>query len=99
MRTAKFERIQFAPADSPEGYIQAARHLTPEYIYQPRHIEHANGCIAAVRSHRGHCRPRPFGEKYRRYLAACPVLEAGAIRFRLPLGTTSRSLTHAAPPP
>jgi len=42
--TAKFERIQFAPNESPEGYIQAARHLTPEYIYQPRYIDHPNGC-------------------------------------------------------
>jgi len=42
--TAKFERIQFAPNETPEGYIQAARHLTPEYVYQPRYIDHPNGC-------------------------------------------------------
>ena len=29
IRTAKFQRVQFAPEDSPEGYIQAAHHLTP----------------------------------------------------------------------
>ena len=27
-----------------------------------------------------------FTAKYRRYLAASPIIEAGAIRFRLPLG-------------
>lgn len=43
-RTAKFERVQFAPKDTPEGYIQAARHLTPQYIYQQRYIAHDNGC-------------------------------------------------------
>lgn len=46
MRTAKFERVQFAPDTSPEGYIQAARHLTPEYIYQPRFISHPNQTVA-----------------------------------------------------
>lgn len=46
MRTAKFERVQFAPDASPEGYIQAARHLTPEYIYQPRYIVHPNQTVA-----------------------------------------------------
>ena len=29
VRTAKFERVQFSPDNSPEGYIQAARHLAP----------------------------------------------------------------------
>jgi hypothetical protein len=46
MRTAKFERVQFAPDTSPEGYIQAARHLTPEYIYQPRYRVHPNQAMA-----------------------------------------------------
>ncbi|MBT3534777.1 MAG: VOC family protein [Rhodospirillaceae bacterium] len=45
-KTAKFERAQFAIGETPEGYIQAARHLTPEYIYQPRYITHANDCTA-----------------------------------------------------
>lgn len=44
VRTAKFERVQFAPDESPEGYIQAARHLTPAFVYQPRYTAHANGC-------------------------------------------------------
>jgi hypothetical protein len=42
-RTARFERVQFAPDASPEGFIQAARHLTPEYIHQPRYTSHPNG--------------------------------------------------------
>lgn len=42
-RTAKFERVQFAPDASPEGFIQAALHLTPKYIHQPRYMTHPNG--------------------------------------------------------
>ena len=42
VRTARFERVQFDPRGTPEGYIQAARHLTPEYLHQPRYMRHPN---------------------------------------------------------
>ena len=48
VRTAKFERTQFAPRNSPEGYIQASRHLTPEYIYQPRYIQSRQWLLSVV---------------------------------------------------
>lgn len=47
-RTARFERLQFSPGDSPEGYIQVARHLTPEFIYQPRYCAHPNGAESLI---------------------------------------------------
>ena len=87
-RTAKFERIQFAPADSPEGFIQAARNLTPEYVYQPRYIAHANGCVALSEAIIITDQLDQFAEKYGRYLAASPTVDAGTVRFRLPLGAT-----------
>ncbi|MBL8386073.1 MAG: VOC family protein [Burkholderiales bacterium] len=85
VRTAKFQRVQFAPDDSPEGYIQVARHLTPEYIYQPRYTAHANGCTAlsdtiVVADDVGH-----FAAKYARYLGVAPVRADGAARFRFSL--------------
>ena len=46
VRTAKFQRVQFAPEASPEGFIQAARHLTPQYIHQPRFMAHPNQAVA-----------------------------------------------------
>lgn len=46
MRTAKFERVQFDPKGTPEGYIQAARHLTPQYVHQPRYMKHPNKVVA-----------------------------------------------------
>lgn len=87
MRTAKFQRVQFAPDDSPEGYIQAARHLTPQYIYQPRYIAHANACselsdvilVAADIEH--------FSEKYRRYLGFAPAVEGDALVYRFALAS------------
>jgi hypothetical protein len=88
VRTAKFERIQFAPEDSPEGYIQAARHLTPEYIYQRRYIAHPNGCselsdtIVVTDDLEG------FARKYARYLGAPAERDGPTIRFRFPLVST-----------
>ena len=85
-RTAKFERLQFAPDDSPEGYIQVARHLTPQYIYQPRYTAHANGCTLlsdtiVVADEVDH-----FAAKYARYLAATPARDGEAWRFNFALG-------------
>jgi catechol 2,3-dioxygenase-like lactoylglutathione lyase family enzyme len=87
VRTARFERVQFAPEDSPEGYIQAARHLTPGYIYQPRYTRHPNGCselsdVVVVTD-----RPDRFAEKYARYIGWAPTREGLAIRFRFPLAS------------
>lgn len=45
-RTARFERVQFDPQGTPEGYIQAARHLTPQYIHQARYMNHPNKVVA-----------------------------------------------------
>jgi catechol 2,3-dioxygenase-like lactoylglutathione lyase family enzyme len=87
LRTAKFKRLQFAPEDSPEGYIQAAKHLTPQYIYQQRYIAHPNGCdklrdtIVVTPD-----LPR-FVRKYTRFLAMPPKQEDGLAIFDLPGGT------------
>jgi hypothetical protein len=43
VRTARFERVQIDAADAPEGLMQAARHLTPDYIHQARYCAHPNG--------------------------------------------------------
>lgn len=88
VRTAKFERIQFAPEDSPEGYIQAARHLTPEYIYQPRYTAHPNGCFELSDTIVVTDDLQGFEKKYARYLGAAPVHEGAAVRFRFPLVST-----------
>jgi catechol 2,3-dioxygenase-like lactoylglutathione lyase family enzyme len=87
-RLARFERTQFAPDDSPEGYIQAARHLTPEYIYQRRYVQHPNKCeqlseVIVVADDLEH-----FVGKYRRCLDALPERSGPTARFRFPLGST-----------
>jgi hypothetical protein len=88
VRTAQFERVQFAPDDSPEGYIQAARHLTPEFIYQPRYIAHENGCTSLSEALVGTDDPVGFARKYSRYLGIPAEAGDDLFRFRLPLGST-----------
>jgi catechol 2,3-dioxygenase-like lactoylglutathione lyase family enzyme len=88
VRTAKFVRTQFDPKGSPEGYIQASTHLTPQYIYQPRYIHHANGCFRLSEAVLVVEDAAAFERKYRQYLGMVPAHEGKAIRFRLELGTT-----------
>lgn len=87
IQTAKFQREQFAPDDSPEGYIQAAKHLTPEYIYDPRYTGHPNGCdrlteCVVIADDLAH-----FAEKYSRYVDATPVWGDERATFSFELGS------------
>lgn len=87
VRMAKFERVQFAPEHSPEGYIQAARHLTPQYIYQPRYIAHPNGCTQLSITFIVTDALDAFAEKYARYTGLSPIRQDHACVFRFALGT------------
>jgi hypothetical protein len=88
IRTAKFERIQFAPDDSPEGFVQAATHLTPDYIYQPRYIEHPNRCYELSDALVVTDELEHFAAKYMAYIGEEPKRAEGVARFRLPLFST-----------
>ncbi len=87
MRTAKFARIQFAPEHSPEGYIQAAQHLTPQYIYQPRYIVHPNGCDSLRTTFLVTNDLPGFAAKYRQFTGLAEEPTDHAVRFDFPLGT------------
>ena len=86
VRTAKFQRVQFAPDDSPEGYIQVARHLTPEHIYQPRYTAHANGATLLSDTIVVADDVEHFAAKYARYLGVPAARDGDAWRFRFALG-------------
>ena len=94
VRTARFQRVQFAPDDSPEGYIQVARHRTPQYIYQARYTAHANGCTLLSDTIVVADDGARFAAKYGRYLDAQPEQDGSAWRFRFALGDV---LTLIAP--
>jgi catechol 2,3-dioxygenase-like lactoylglutathione lyase family enzyme len=85
MRTAKFQRVIFSPGASPEGFIQAALHLTPQYIHQPRYMTHPNGAVALSKVFVVTEDPEGFEARYARY-CGCRA-ERGALEriFRFPL--------------
>lgn len=87
VRTARFERVQFAPKDTPEGYIQAARHLTPDYIYQPRYIAHPNGATRLAETYIVALDAGEMAQRYATYLGAPPVRLQRSFQFRLPRDT------------
>jgi hypothetical protein len=88
VRTAKFERVQLAANNSPEGYIQFTRHLTPQYIYQPRYIKHANGSVQLAETVLVADDLAGFVKKYSDYLPVAPLRHGNGAQFKLPLGTT-----------
>lgn len=86
-QTAKFERVQFAPEHSPEGYIQAARHLTPQYIYQPRYTAHPNGCTQLSNTFVVTDALDDFVRKYELYTGLPANRQDDACHFSFALGT------------
>lgn len=84
-RTAKFERVQFAPDASPEGFIQAARHLTPEHIHQPRYMTHSNGATELAEVILIADDADAFERKYARYTGGAAEKNGVKRTFRFPL--------------
>lgn len=42
-QAARFKMVRAAPEKMPEGRVQFVEHLTPEALWQPRYLKHANG--------------------------------------------------------
>ena len=45
-RLAKFNLVRLPPDEMPEGRVLAIEHLTPEYLWQERYLDHPNGARA-----------------------------------------------------
>jgi hypothetical protein len=88
--TARFERLRFDPSDSPEGFIQVAKHLTPRLIYQPRWTAHPNGCDMLATTIISVTDLAHFAHKYEAYLGLPAERHDGEARFRLPSGQALR---------
>ncbi len=85
VRTARFRRTQFAPDASPEGYIQAAQHLTPDYIHQARYTTHPNGVEALSEVFLVVDDPAAFVARYGTYVGRAPEAREHRQTFQLPL--------------
>ncbi len=84
-RTAKFECVHFGKGFMPEGLIQAAHHLTPQYIHQDRYVHHRNGVTALSDVYLSTSDPDAFERRYEK-LTGIKARRAGRRRvFDLPL--------------
>lgn len=45
-RLAKFNLVRLPPEETPEGRVLAIEHVTPEYLWQERYLDHPNGAMA-----------------------------------------------------
>lgn len=45
-RLAKFNLVRLPPGETPEGRVLAIEHLTRDYLWQARYLDHPNGAVA-----------------------------------------------------
>ena len=90
MQTARFDCVHFDGGVTPEGLIQAARHRNPEYVHQPRYLDHPNGASGLARLLLVSDAPNDTAARYA-VLTGQPVTELeGLPAVKLPLATTLR---------
>ncbi|SCL61494.1 Glyoxalase-like domain-containing protein [Micromonospora citrea] len=44
-RTVRADSVRIDAAHTPEGALQATQHFTPQYVHQPRYLDHPNGAV------------------------------------------------------
>ncbi|WP_431282868.1 VOC family protein [Humitalea sp. 24SJ18S-53] len=94
---ARFARLPFP--DAPEGRLQLIRHLTPELVWQPRWMDHANHAVALEATILVSDRPAESAARLSR-LCGLPLEPdpAGGFALALPDGGRVRMLTPDALP-
>ncbi|HUP94114.1 MAG TPA: VOC family protein [Burkholderiales bacterium] len=65
--TARFTVVRVAPGTMPEGRIQYCQQVTPELVWQPRWLTHANGATALTSVLLCVADPAETAQRYARY--------------------------------
>jgi len=81
-RRARFGVVRVPPETMPEGRVQFVEHRTPEYVWQPRWLEHANGVARLAAAFVVADDPPAVAARYARFAGLVPR-PAGAF-VRLP---------------
>lgn len=105
--TARFQVVHFERGGTPEGLIQATKHLDPHLIHQQRYLSHPNGALdlveVALAVRAGDVAASV--ERYGRYLGSEPTWSDEVATFTLPLGRVVimperiARLRYGQPPP
>ncbi|MDA8107046.1 MAG: VOC family protein [Betaproteobacteria bacterium] len=105
-RTARFEVVRLPPGKMPEGRIQFVRQLTPECLWQPRYVAHANGAVALAAVFVVAEDPVAVAARYARFAALLPRPAGAMVSLPAARGATLigraadwQALLGAAPPP
>lgn len=104
-RLARFGVARVPPEAMPEGRVQFVEHRTPEYVWQPRWLGHANGVTAFAAVFVCADDPPAVATRYARFTGLLPSPEGAFIRLSTLRGDIvigrRRDLTEllgAAPP-
>src|SRR5580700_8737559 len=85
-RLMQAQCIYYPLAENPEGLIQVAQHLTPQYVLQPRYMKHPNGAKRLSEVIVCSETPDQNAAKYSRY-SDCAVIRRGELHI-VDLGRT-----------
>ena len=84
--TARFSLLRVTPDEEREGYLNLIQHHTPDYIWQPRYLDHPNGVVSLDEFLLCVDDPDEAVQRYRRILGVADE-RRGAVRlFSLPVG-------------
>lgn len=71
-RRARFGVVRVPPEAMPEGRVQFVEHGTPEYVWQPRWLSHANGVTALAAAFVAAENPTAVAARYARFTGLLP---------------------------
>ena len=85
--TARFTVVRVPPQAMPEGRIQYCAQLTPEHLWQPRWLGHANGATALDSIVLCVADPESAAARYGRYTGLAPSRDAGWLTLKTARGS------------
>ena len=104
-RLASFSVVRVPPAAMPEGRIQFVQQITPECLWQPRYLEHANGVTGLQAAFVVADDPEAVATRYARFTGLLPRAVRGFVQLRSARGdlyvgsdTACKSLFGTLPP-
>ena len=87
MKRARFSLLRPALSEAAEGRINIIQHHTPDYLWQPRLLNHPNRAVALREVVVCVDDPREAAERYRRILGISPVRVGHTVRLDMAQGS------------
>jgi hypothetical protein len=85
-KRVRFSVVYVPPDKMPEGRVQYCEHLTPEHIWQSRHVEHENGVTGLADAYIVARDPVETAARWARYAGLIPGPDDGMVRLETARG-------------